>query len=108
MATLSSFTSRDSWEYGLKHVVMFGLFCLIAGMAALPTSDHIYDRVVIVLFVLPTLLLFALRPSSARVLWQQPAAKWVILLLAWSMLSLLWSDGGSTTNWVGRCLGILL
>src|SRR5699024_370772 len=105
---LAASTTRCGWERGLTNVMLLGLVCLIAGMEVLPTGGHTYERVVLLTFFLPSLVLIVLRPSSTRILWQQPSARWVLLLLAWSMLSLVWSDGGSVSNWVGRCLGIML
>src|SRR5699024_7801419 len=108
MALLNIDTSRAGWERGLQRVLMLGLLCLIAGMVVLPTDEHIYERVVILLCILPTLVLIALRPSSVGMLWRQPSAKWVVLLLAWSLLSLAWSDGDDISNWIGRNLGVFL
>lgn len=107
-AALTACTTRDGFEQGLRHVMVAGFACLIAGMVVLPEDDHIYERVFLLTLFLPTLLLLALRPSGMQVLWRQPSAKWVLLLLGWSVLSLSWSDGGDTSDWVGRALGIPL
>lgn len=95
-------------ERGLQGIMLFGLFWLIAGMAVVSQLGHVYEYVAILTLFFPALVLAILRPHSTRSLWRRPSAKWVALLLAWSMLSLLWSDGGDAANWIGRCLGILL
>lgn len=107
-AALRALTTRDGLERGLRRIMLVGFVCLIAGMVVLTDSDHIYERFFLLTLFLPTLVLLALRPSSMRLLWQQSSAKWLLLLLAWSMLSLLWSHGGGTSDWIGRALGIFL
>lgn len=107
-AALRALATRDGAERGLRGIMRVGFVCLIAGMVVLTDSDHIYERVFLLTLFLPTLVLLALRPSGMRLLWRQSSAKWLLLLLAWSMLSLLWSDGGQTSDWIGRALGIFL
>lgn len=107
-AALQALTTRDGLERGLHRIMLVGFVCLLAGMVVLPDDNHIYERVFLLTLFLPTLVLLVLRPSSMRLLWQQSSAKWLLLLLAWSMLSLIWSHGGHTSDWIGRVLGIFL
>lgn len=105
---LTACTTRDGLEQGLRYIAMFGLVCLIAGMAVLPNAGHAYDHTFLLTLYLPILFLLALRPRGVELFWRQPSAKLVVLLLAWSALSLIWGNGEHTADWVGRALGIAL
>lgn len=103
--------ARPQLESGLQHLLLFGLFWMFAAMAVVPSDgawEHVYERVTILAFALPALLLMAIRPSSVQIWWRQASSKWVLLFLGWSMVSLLWSEPGEARDWIGRILGILL
>jgi O-antigen ligase len=108
IAKFIAYSPREQIALGMRSVMVAGFFFFIAGMAFLAINRHTYEHVIILTLYLPALILALVRPANLKLFWQQSTTKWVILLIAWSMLSLLWSDSNDLTDWIGRNLGILL
>lgn len=106
-ADTSRYLTRSWFEQALRTTILFGMFWMVVGLIV-PGGEHLYEYLLILTLPLPGLILIALRPTSVRVLWRHPSTKWVLLLIAWSFISLFWSETDQARDWVGRGLGILL
>ena len=107
MSGLKLPVSRAGIEKALWLAVVGGIVLLLIGLV-IPYAKHVYSYVYGVTLFLPALLLIVVRPGSLRCIWQHRSTRWVVLLLAWSLVSLTWSTGNDAADWSGRCLCIFL
>lgn len=97
----------------LQRAVVVGVIWLILGMAVMPSGvsfnpGRLYQRVLGFTLYLPALLLLLARPSRALDFWRQSLVPWVLLLMAWGLLSLFWAHTARPEDEAGHNVSILL
>ncbi|AIF46462.1 O-antigen ligase family protein [Dyella japonica] len=97
----------------LRRLVVVGVVWLILGMAVMPAGvsfnpGKLYQRVLGLTLYLPALLLLVMRPSRALDFWRRPLVPWVLLLMGWSVLTLLWGHAVRPLDEAGHSVSIVL
>ncbi|WP_198651419.1 O-antigen ligase family protein [Dyella sp. C11] len=91
-----------------------GLAWLILGMVIMPAGvsfnpGRAYQTSLVVLLYLPALFVsFSFGARAWRELWPQPLFRVFLVLLAWALLSLAWTQGAHPSSEVGRLASVLI
>jgi len=106
--------SRDGATTGwIRRLLVVGMVWLIIGMAVMPAGSSYnpgkpYQYVLALTLWLPMLVLLAMRPRRLFEFCRMPLMLGVLALLAWSWLSLAWSEAPRRGDEAARVLSVLL